>query len=111
MKALYIKIDSDGHKYYYSDKEMTLLHRENGPAIEYTSGTKIWHLNGQCHRQDGAAIEYTNGKKSWYLHDKSVTRAEHALLTRKVPTININGKEFTVEELNSLIKSAKGNKV
>lgn len=106
MKAQYIKIDRDG-KYYYSDKEMTQLHRENGPACEYTSGTKIWYLNGQCHRQDGAAIEYTNGIKYWYFYNRHVTEAEHALLTKKVTTVNINGKEFTVEQLNSLIKTVK----
>ena len=117
MKAQYIKIDRDGHKYYYSNKEMTQLHRENGPACEYASGnsrksgTKIWYLNGQCHREDGPACEYPNGTKLWYLSGKNITQAEHALLTKKVPTVNINGKEFTVEELNSLIKSAKGNKV
>ena len=114
MKAQYIKIDRDGHKYYYSNKEMTQLHRENGPACEYASGnsrksgTKIWYLNGQCHRQDGAAIEYTNGIKYWYFYNRHVTEAEHTLLTKKVPHITINGKEFTVEELKILIKSAKG---
>lgn len=108
MKAQYIKIDRDGHKYYYSDKEMTQLHRENGPACEYTSGTKIWYLNGQCHRQDGAAIEYTNGIKYWYFYNRLVTEAEHTLLTKKAPHITINGKEFTVEELKILIKSAEG---
>ncbi len=29
------------------------LHREDGPAIEYTSGTKMWYQNGKLHREDG----------------------------------------------------------
>tara|TARA_R110000868_G_scaffold60676_2_gene184994 strand:+ start:8696 stop:9085 length:390 start_codon:yes stop_codon:yes gene_type:complete len=127
MKAQYIKIDRDGHKYYYSDKEMTQLHREDGPACEYVTGSKSWYLNGKCHREDGPAVEcvdaykdwylngirhrengpaveYSNGNKDWFFNGKKVTQEEHALLTKKVPKININGKEFTLEELNNLIK-------
>tara|TARA_R110000868_G_scaffold60676_2_gene184990 strand:+ start:6792 stop:7115 length:324 start_codon:yes stop_codon:yes gene_type:complete len=104
MKAQYIKIDDEG-KYYYSDKKMTLFHREDGPACEYISGTKAWYLNGDCHRQDGPAIEYTNGTKGWYFYNKNVTQAEHTLLTTH---ITINGKEFTLAELKALIESAEG---
>jgi hypothetical protein len=46
------------------------LHREDGPAIEYTNGNKSWYLNGQLHREDGPAIECTNGDKVWYLNGK-----------------------------------------
>lgn len=105
MKAQYITIDDEG-KYYYSDKKMTLLHHEDGPACEYVDGTKFWYLNDKCHREDGPAIEYSNGHKLWYFDGKNITQEEHACLTKKVPTININGKEFTLEELNSLIKTA-----
>lgn len=103
----YIKIDDEG-KYYFSDKKMTRLHREDGPACEYISGTKAWYLNGDCHRQDGPAIEYTNGTKGWYFYNRLVTEAEHTLLTKKAPHITINGKEFTVEELITLIESVEG---
>jgi len=41
-------------------------HREDGPAIEYDGGTKIWYQNGRCHREDGPALEFANGDKSWY---------------------------------------------
>lgn len=36
---------------------MGLLHRENGPAVEYPDGSKEWFLNHQRHRNDGPAIE------------------------------------------------------
>jgi len=70
MKAQYIKIDEFGSTYYYADKEMTILHREDGPAIEFVSGDKAWFLNGKCHREDGPAIEWADGSKAWYLNGK-----------------------------------------
>ena len=86
----YIAIDKEGTKRYYVNK---VLHREEGPAIEWSDGTKYWykngHLhredgpavetasvseywfkNGQCHREDGPAIKYYNGYKEWYLNNK-----------------------------------------
>ena len=44
------------------------LHREDGPAIEYTDGSKYWYLNGKLHREDGPAIECANGAKRWYIN-------------------------------------------
>ena len=156
MKQQYIVIDKDGNKFYYSDRAMTILHREDGPACEYVDGSKLWYLNGKCHREDGPAVERPNGDKLWYLSGKyhrkdgpavdnsmceewyingnlhredgpaliykdggsywfvngeNITQEEHARRTKKVPTVNINGKEFTLEQLNSLIKTAEGNKV
>ena len=35
---------------------------------EWTDGTKIWTLNGIVHRQDGPAVEYISGSISWWLH-------------------------------------------
>ena len=46
------------------------LHREDGPAVEYVDGDKVWYLNGQLHREDGPAIEHADGYKVWYLNDK-----------------------------------------
>ena len=48
--------------YYLDDK----LHRTDGPAEEYKSGTKIWFQNGLQHRIGGPSHEYSNGDKSWY---------------------------------------------
>jgi len=61
-------------KKVYDDRvEYTLdgkLHREDGPAVEYANGAKMWYLHGKLHREDGPAIEYANGNKYWYLNDK-----------------------------------------
>ena len=83
MKAQYIKIDEKGHKYYHSDREMQILHREDGPAIEGYYGIKLWYLNGERHREDGPAIEWDHGFKSWYLNGKFMSEAEHARRTAK----------------------------
>jgi len=103
-KIQYIEIHSNGNKYYYSDKKLTKLHREDGPAVVCWDGTKKWFINNNLHREDGPAVVWSGGRESWYLNNINVSQEEHARLTRKVPTININGKDFTVEELNSLIE-------
>ena len=46
------------------------LHREDGPAREWTDGTKQWYINGLCHREDGPAVEYNDGSKEWYINGK-----------------------------------------
>jgi hypothetical protein len=70
MTPQYIKINKYGDKYYFKDKEMEILHREDGPAIEYSYGSNSWYLNGERHREDGPAVEWSNGSKEWYLNGK-----------------------------------------
>tara|TARA_R110000868_G_scaffold77151_3_gene221249 strand:+ start:2082 stop:2342 length:261 start_codon:yes stop_codon:yes gene_type:complete len=45
-----------------------LLHRTDGPAIEFSNGDKSWYLNGLRHREDGPAYEGVYGLQSWYYH-------------------------------------------
>ena len=105
MKTQYILKNEDG-TFYYSDKKMTKQHREDGPAGEYSDGTKSWYLNGQLHREDGPAVEWASGTKYWYLNGQPLSKEEwEKRVTKK--TININGKAFTIEELNALIASVK----
>jgi hypothetical protein len=60
-------IDTFGNKSWWFNGK---LHREDGPAIEYSSGSKQWYRNGKKHRIDGPACEYCNGDKFWYLNGK-----------------------------------------
>jgi len=56
---------------YYGNKYWCLndlLHREDGPAVEYANGDKVWYINGQCHREDGPAIEWAYGGKEWHIN-------------------------------------------
>ena len=52
------------------------LHREDGPACEYSNGTKHWYLDGKLHREDGPAFEYSDGTKHWYLDGEGITEEE-----------------------------------
>lgn len=100
-------IKSDRGTFYYKNKEMTLLHREDGPAVEWGwSGDKEWWIDNNLHREDGPAFEGVDGKREWYYKGKYVTEEEHKRLTKKEPTISIEGKSFTVEELKALIEKA-----
>ena len=68
MKPVYIAITARGSKFYYADKAMTRLHREDGPAIECADGAKYWYVNGKRHREDGPAYESASGYKSWHVN-------------------------------------------
>jgi hypothetical protein len=70
MEEQYIKIDRDGNKSFYKEKEMHIKHRLDGPAIEYANGTKSWYVDDKRHRLDGPAYEWSNGGKEWYVDGK-----------------------------------------
>lgn len=65
----YVKVNQYG-TFWYSDSEMTILHRKNSPATEHVDGSKFWYLHGLRHREDGPAVEWASGDKFWYLHGK-----------------------------------------
>ena len=114
MKEQFIYVNEAGNKFYYSDREMKVLHREDGPAIEYASGfkawyindklhredgpaqewadgDKTWYINGKLHREDGPAVEYSNGTKAWYLNDKFLSEDEF--------NARMNPVELTLDEI------------
>lgn len=41
-------------------------HREDGPAVEFTNGTKMWYIRGELHRTDGPAKIFKDGTKQWF---------------------------------------------
>ncbi len=43
------------------------LHREDGPAVEFSYGAKYWYRNGKMHREDGPAVECNDGRKEWWI--------------------------------------------
>lgn len=64
-----LKISEYGNKTWWLHGQW---HREDGPAVEWLSGTKEWYVNGNCHRVDGPAVEWASGKASgkaveWWL--------------------------------------------
>ena len=99
MTPVYIIIDEYGNKYYYKDKAMTILHREDGPAIELAGGGKAWYINGKRHRKDGPAIEDADGHKEWYVDGVKHDEREFLLKTAKeiVLTIDEIASKFGIE--------------
>jgi len=65
--------DASGNKWWYINGE---LHKEHGPAIEYADGGKVWWINNKLHRVDGPAIEYADGDKVWYIDGNVLTEEE-----------------------------------
>jgi hypothetical protein len=99
MKTYTIKGTEDYVTWY---KEGTnQLHRTDGPAVEYSNGTREWWVDGKLHRTDGPAIERSDGYKAWYLNGK-----RHRLDGPAVEWPNGhkewwgNGVEFTEEQFN-----------
>ena len=91
MKEQFIHINKFGTKRHYSDREMRIHHREDGPATEYANGYKEWYLNGKCHREDGPAIDDVNGYKEWYINGKRLTEEEF--------NTRMNPVELTLDEI------------
>jgi hypothetical protein len=46
------------------------LHREDGPAVQYSDGGAIWFRCGKCHRDGGPAFILADGGRLWYRHGK-----------------------------------------
>jgi len=64
MTKVYSSIDKYNNIHWY--KEGTnIRHRDDGPAIECTNGTKYWYQNGIFHRESGPALEFYDGEKWW----------------------------------------------
>lgn len=119
IKKYYVVVDIFGATRWYKDVKCKILHRENGPAVEYaggtkewwqygqrhridgpaiewTSGAKSWWQNGRRHRTDGPAIEYHDGTKEWYINCEKLTEAEFLAATQ--PAI-----EMTVADIEKLV--------
>jgi hypothetical protein len=66
----------ESRKKYYENGDVAWrnkdgqLHRLDGPAFEYSNGSKLWYKDGELHRLDGPAIELVNGDKEWFQRGK-----------------------------------------
>ena len=103
-----IKIDKFSTKYYYVNN---VLHREDGPAVEYVNGSKCWYKNGNIHRDGGPAMEFVDGRKYWYKNGKRHREYGPAIEYKEVKFWFLNdilyGKNdaFTVESWQKFIKT------
>lgn len=95
MKTQYIEKSDEG-TFYYADKKMTKLHREDGPAIESPDGEEWW-VNGRRHNEDGPAVAWTTvGIEEYWLGGHQVTKSEWEVRTKK-PVITCEGKVVEID--------------
>lgn len=92
MKEYKVVVDDEGTRRWYNQEGN--IHREDGPAVEWTDGSNWWYINGNVHREDGPAIEDVNGEKIWYINGQELTEEEFN---------NRNNKELTVNEIEQLL--------
>ena len=59
-------IDGNGNTVWHNEKGQR--HRLDGPAMEFTDGSKTWWVCGNLHRIDGPAVESSSGDKYWYVN-------------------------------------------
>jgi hypothetical protein len=68
----------DGPAIIYEDGTKIWLqhnkrHLDDGPAVEWGNGGKSWWQRGKCHRVDGPAVELPDGSTLWYLNDRRMS--------------------------------------
>jgi len=64
---------ANGGKHWWINNKR---HREDGPAVEFADGSKGWWIDGECHREDGPAVEYSDGEKEYWINGKHLTKKE-----------------------------------
>jgi len=67
---MYRIINIRGDEFYF---EGSLLHRVDGPAIIFKSGTNWWIQNGELHRENGPAIVSKKSVEYWINGHKANT--------------------------------------
>jgi len=63
-----IEVDEYGNKQYLNDEGN--YHRLDGPAVEWSNGSKRWYINGNSHRNIDPSSEWWDGEKRWYFKNK-----------------------------------------
>lgn len=50
------------------------IHREDGPALSWSNGTKVWMHYGKHHRMDGPSVITHKGEQRWEIWGQLVTK-------------------------------------
>lgn len=72
------------------------LHREGGPAIEWSDGVKEWWFKGKRHREGGPAVVYPDNIKKWFLHGVQVTEEDLIGKSLVGKTVTIDNVEYVL---------------
>ena len=54
----------------------------NNCIVTENTNVSYYYLNGQLHREDGPAVIYTNGTKEWWINNKRLTEEEFNKITK-----------------------------
>jgi hypothetical protein len=92
-----------GTRRYYNHANQ--LHREDGPAIEYSDGAKCWYRNGKLHREDGPAVIYHNGTRKWLLNGIPHRTDGPAVESGSYCEWHIWGTRYTEEKYRQRLKT------
>ena len=92
-----------GTRRYYN--HVGQLHRDDGPAIEYSGGAKYWYRNGEVHREDGPAVIYHNGTRKWLLNGMPHRTDGPAVESGSYCEWHIWGTRYTEEEYHQRLKT------
>ena len=76
-----VETNKFGDKVYYK-KWTQFFHREDGPAVEFASGSKVWYINGMRHRVGGPAVEWCNGNKEWWVNGERMSPEKEIILNK-----------------------------
>jgi len=80
----------DNYRLYYKGH---LVHRDDGPACEWSDGSKTWYIDGKKHREDGCALEYTNGRREYFIDGIEYSKKEYLKI------INLKSKKKTMDNI------------
>jgi hypothetical protein len=75
------------------------LHRDDGPAIEYKNGDKLWYQHDKLHRLDGPAIEYENGSQLYFLNDIEYSKKEYWKKVNSASQINTTDQGRSLQKM------------
>lgn len=107
LKNIFISATSSNLRIYNNGtkewRRNDMLHRDDGPAVEWASGAKEWHREGKLHRVDGPAIERSDGTKEWYRDGEHLAPQESLNLPTSIVR---SGQEVT--NLDNSSHSEKG---
>ena len=79
-------------------------HREDGPAVEWANGSRVWYRDGELHREDGPAVERASGYKSWWIDGSRITKEEFD--RRKKSEMNHGCKAATSSAVNRMFAAS-----
>ena len=83
-----------------------VLHRVDGPAVEYPTGFKAYYMFGLKHRIDGPAVIHPQlGKEFYYLFGCKFTKKEYKNFLKNIKevlTFNLLSPNATIRQIAEL---------